>query len=166
MYKKLQLPALLLCLICAAGAAGAADLQGAWQMQEIHWIGKEETRSIVPAQPGQLLLSEQHYSLMWTTTPTPRVPFKSLASPTDAEIKAGFQSIAFNGGSYELANDTLITTAAIARVPGFEGGRQFFRYQLDGDRLTLTMFDETYPDGSKPAWFGKLQVKLVLKRAH
>lgn len=145
--------------------ATAADLRGAWEVQEIHWVGKEQTRSIVPAQPGQLLLTDTHYSLVWTTTPAPRVPFKLLAQPSDDEIKAGFQSIAFNAGTYESSGDTLTTTAAIARVPGFEGGRQFFRWQLEGDRLTLTMFDETYPDGSKPAWFGKMEVRLVFKRA-
>lgn len=161
-------------LLVAAGAVArpgkevapvsAADLRGAWEVQEIHWVGKEQTRSIVPAQPGQLILTGRHYSLVWTTTPTPRVPFKVLAQPGDDEIRAGFQSFAFNAGSYESSGDTLTTTAAVARVPGFEGGRQFFRWQLDGDRLTLTMFDETYPDGSKPAWFGKTEVKLVFKR--
>lgn len=139
-------------------------LLGSWDIQEVHWVSPDGTRSMVPAQTGILLVNRQRYSLMWTTIPTPRVPFKTLASPTDAETKAGFNSIAFNAGTYEITDSTFTTTALIAKVPGFEGGRQFFRYQLQDEKLTLTMVDEMYPNGSKPAWSGKLEAKLVLKR--
>ena len=75
-----------------------------------------------------------------------------------------FHSIAFNAGTYELTDSALTTTAIIAKVPGFEGGKQFFRYHIDHSTLTLVMFDETYPNGTKPTWSGKLEVKFVLKR--
>jgi Lipocalin-like domain len=137
---------------------------GSWELREIHWISPDQTRSVVPSQPGVLIVDPKRYAIMWTSTPTPRVPFKILASPTDEEMKAGFSSIAFNAGSYELTESTLTTTAQIAKVPGFEGGKQYFRYKIENGILTLSMFDEIYPDGKKPAWSGKLEVKFILKK--
>lgn len=101
---------------------------------------------------------------MWTRTQQPRTPFKVLSRPTDDELKAGFQSVVFNGGTYRLDKD-LVTTAQIAKVPGFEGGDQYYRYSVRGDTLELTMYDETYPDGTKPEWAGIWETRLVFHRA-
>lgn len=161
----------ILASLCACGpkrlinvAPGKPILMGNWEVQELHWVSPDKTRSIVPAQTGMFMLNETRYAIMWTPTPTSRTPFGVLASPTDEELKAGFNSIAFNAGTYELTDSVITTTAIIAKVPGFEGGKQFFRYHIDHSTLTLVMFDETYPNGTKPSWSGKLEVKLVLKR--
>lgn len=168
--RPLFLLTILACL-CACGpkqpikaAPKKPTMMGNWEVQEIHWVSPDKTRSIVPAQTGLFLLNEKRYAIMWTPTATPRTPFGVLASPTDEELKAGFNSVAFNAGTYELTDSILTTTASIAKVPGFEGGRQFFWYHIDHSTLTLVMFDEIYPNGTKPAWSGKLEVKLVLKR--
>ena len=139
-------------------------LLGAWEMKEVHWISESETYSIDSAQPGVFLFTPTHYSIQWTRIEEPRTPFEDLSNPTEAEMIAGFRSVVFNAGTYHQTNDTVTTRAEIAKVPGFEGGVQFYRYSLEGDRLTLTMFDEDYPGGSKPEWSGVWETKFVLQR--
>lgn len=139
-------------------------LLGSWEMKKIHWITTDTTYTINQSQPGLFLVTPNSYSIMWTPTPEPRVPFEVLSQPTDEELKAGFRSIVFNGGSYEINDSTFTTTALVAKVPGFEGGKQFYNYSLNNNQLTLTMYDETYPDGKKPEWFGRLKTKFVLTR--
>ena len=151
-------------LVCADPNPAQA-LQGAWEMHAVHWRTAERTQSIDPAQPGLFLFGPRHYSIMWSPSVSPRVPFTVLAEPTEAEVLAGFRSIVFNAGSYTAGADTITTTAMVAKVPGFEGGRQHFRYRIEGDTLHLIMVDETYPDGSKPGWSGKLETEFVLLRA-
>ncbi len=116
------------------------------------------------AQPGIFMVTDTRYSIIWTPTNAPRTPFEILSKPTDAEAIAGFKSVVFNAGTYEIADDKFTIQAEIAKVPGFEGGRQFFEFSIDGDLLSLTMFDETYPDGTKPAWSGLWKTKFVMQR--
>ncbi|KAA3615057.1 MAG: hypothetical protein D8M58_11435 [Calditrichaeota bacterium] len=137
---------------------------GTWEMQSIHWITKDTTFSIEKAQPGMLILTADSYSIMWTPTDVPRVPFQNLSQPTDPEILSGFKSIVFNCGDYRYSDSTITTTAKIAKVPGFEGGKQFYRFKIENNKMDLTMFDEIYPDGTRPAWYGRFQTKFVLKK--
>lgn len=137
---------------------------GSWSMREIHWITKDTTYSIENAQPGIFIFTPTAYSVMWIPVDTPRQAFRNLSRPSDEEIKAGFQTVVFNAGSYEWTDSTLTSTAHIAKVPGFEGGKQYYRYKIDRDEMVLTMFDETYPDGSKPEWHGRYVTKFVLRR--
>ena len=137
---------------------------GSWSMKAIHWVTKDTTYSIPEAQPGVLIITPGRYSIMWTPTEKPRTPFENLSEPSEEELIAGFRSVVFNTGTYVYTDSTITTTAEIAKVPGFEGGIQYYRYALQGDELTFTMFDETYPDGTKPAWFGRYETKFVLER--
>ena len=139
-------------------------LLGSWEMTSIHWMTSDTTYSIPKAQPGLFMIDSARYSIMWTPQEEPRIPFVNLSQPTPEEMQAGFRSVVFNGGSYVMTDSTLTTTAQIAKVPGFEGGKQYYRFTLDQDQLTLIMFDETYPDGTKPSWYGMYQTKFVLNR--
>jgi hypothetical protein len=156
---------LLLPALAWAETEPTAALQGAWEVQAVHWRSNERSQSIDPAQPGLFLFGPGHYSLMWSPSAKPRQAFAILAEPTESEILTGFRSIVFNAGRYAATSDTITTTAMVAKVPGFEGGQQYYRYRIDGDILHLTMFDETYPNGSKPAWSGKVETEFVLRRA-
>ena len=141
------------------------DLIGAWHVQAINWVSADQTHRIDVAQPGMFIFSEDHYALMWSPSQTPRTPFQTLAKPTDQEMIQGFQSIVFNAGSYQIVDDEMVTQAYVAKVPGFEGGQQFFRFNLTGDQLLLIMYDEIYPDGSKPNWSGQWQTQFSLIKA-
>jgi len=139
-------------------------LLGSWEISSIYWITNDTTYSLEKAQPGLLLITPDRYSIMWTPTEEPRVPFENLSAPTDDEMKEGFQSIVFNAGTYTNTDSTLTTQAQVAKVPGFEGGKQFYEYHIEKGKLELIMYDETYPDGKKPYWFGKLKTKFILNK--
>ncbi|MFP2995724.1 hypothetical protein ABN763_07420 [Spongiivirga sp. MCCC 1A20706] len=139
-------------------------LKGAWLVEEIHWITKDTTYSINKAQPGIFIISDSVYSFIWTPIKEKRKSFKKLATPTTEEIIYGFQSIVLNAGTYQMTDSVLTINAIVAKVPGFEGGQQTFSYQINDDTLQLKMVDETYPNGAKPAWFGKLETQFVMSR--
>lgn len=141
-----------------------SPLIGSWEMQEIHWKTPDTTYSIQEAHPGIFMIDANRYAIIWTPTRDARTPFEVLSKPTDEEIKAGFQSIVFNSGTHEFTDSTLTTTAIVAKVPGFEGGKQYYRYSIDGKTMKLTMFDETYPNGDKPEWFGKYVTEFVMQK--
>ncbi|WP_425389844.1 ankyrin repeat domain-containing protein [Ekhidna sp.] len=138
------------------------ELIDSWKMDEIHYI-YEDTTYKVDVHQGSLLIDEKRYSIMYNPSWAPRVPFKNLSKPTDSEILAGFKSIVFNTGPYELTDDNvMLALPDIAKVPGFEGGKQYYKYRIDGDKLYFRMYDETYPNGEKPEWFGKVEVQFIL----
>ena len=140
-------------------------LLGSWKLQSVRWISDERTAQIEQAQPGLFIFDEAHYSLMWSPKQTPRTPFVNLSKPTDEEILSGFRSIVFNAGSYQVSGTQVNATARVAKVPGFEGGQLHYNFHFDNDLLILTMYDETYPDGSKPDWSGKWQTEFTLVKA-
>ena len=139
-------------------------LLGSWKMKEIHWKTKDTTYSIAKAEPGIFFFTDSSYAIMWTPTDKPREPFKILSKPTNDELIKGFRSVVFNAGSYTFTDTTVTSTAFIAKVPGFEKGKQFYKYTINENRLRLTMYDETYPDGKKPEWFGKYVTEFVLHK--
>ena len=139
-------------------------LKGAWNVKEINWITPDTIYTIENAQPGIFMVSDSMYSFIWTPINEKRTPFIQLANPTQEEIIKGFRSIVFNAGSYSKTDSTFHIEAAIAKVPGFEGGEQKFTYTVTGNSLELKMVDETYPNGNKPAWFGKLETKFIMQR--
>jgi ankyrin repeat protein len=139
-------------------------LEGSWKIQEIHYVYPDTTYIRKDLDYGRLLLGKHNYTIMYNPIMMKRTPFKNLSKAEDSEIKNAFQTIVFNSGTYVLEDDVIHTTADIAKVPGFEGGQQYYKMNLENDMLTMTMYDETYPNGNKPDWFGKLKVKFLLKK--
>jgi len=170
MFKPLFSMALLAVLLSAChqklGKLSPTNpLLGAWQVQSITWTSGEQSQTIDPAQPGLFIFNDHHYALMWSPKPTARIPFVQLAQPTDEEILRGFKSIVFNAGDYVLTDSELVATAQVAKVPGFAGGRLFYRVAFEGSQLRLTLYDEIYPDGTRPTWAGQWQTTFVMTRA-
>ncbi|WP_223786882.1 lipocalin-like domain-containing protein [Marinicella meishanensis] len=164
----------LLILGCLFGLAGCHSVfkhppshpvVGAWEVQSITWSDGTQSQSINPAQPGMFIFNPNHYALMWSPKQTARIPFEHLAQPTDEEVLRGFKSIVFNAGAYQISGDELVATARVAKVPGFAGGRLFYRFEFQGRQLLLTLYDEIYPDGSRPAWAGKWTTTFTLAPA-
>ncbi len=137
-------------------------LSGSWKMQEIQYIYADTTYIGKPITYGTFLFTTKRYSLLYNPWTSERKAFKELSKPTDEEIIGAFKSIVFNSGGYTYTDSTVTTTADMAKVPGFEGGNQFYTYQIDGSKLDIMMFDETYPNGDKPEWFGKLKILFKL----
>jgi len=140
------------------------SLKGAWTIDKTTWISKDTSVTLIPKNKGYLLITNGNYSIAWSSVER-RIPFKSLSNPTQEETITGFQSIVFNSGYYNITDSTFTTTAKLAKVPGFEGGKQFYNYIFQNDSIVrLTLFDEMYPDNSKPNWSGKWKTEFVLKR--
>ncbi|NVK52103.1 MAG: ankyrin repeat domain-containing protein [Flavobacteriaceae bacterium] len=139
-------------------------LIGSWKIKEIHYLYPDTTYVFKAFDYGRLILSNSHYAIQYNPYMKKRTPFRNLSKGEDAEIKRAFQSIVFNSGRYTLEDDVIHTIADVAKVPGFEEGHQYYRTKLVGDKLSLTMYDETYPNGQKPEWFGKLKIKFILKK--
>lgn len=139
-------------------------LLGSWRMKEIHYIYTDTTYVGSPITYGTILFTPKRYSLLYNPWTTERKAFENLSKPTDEEIKAAFNSIVFNSGSYVFTDSTVTATADMAKVPGFEGGKQFYTYSIESNNLDIMMFDETYPNGDKPEWFGKLKILFKMKK--
>jgi hypothetical protein len=164
MLEKLLLLSLLI-FSCNADAISPNNLLlGSWKMKQIDYIYADKTHSVEQALMGTFMFTPKRYVIMYNPWKNPRMAFKSLAKPSDSEIIASFKTIVYNSGSYTLTNSAVTTIADIAKVPGFEGGQQFYNYKLENDRLEMTMFDEIYPNGDKPEWFGKLKVRFILQK--
>ncbi len=139
-------------------------LMGSWRMKEIHYIQADTTIKVEKVHGGRVTFSQSNYHLLYNPWINARKPFEKLAQPTKEEMIYGFQTLVFNSGTYAYTDSTVVTTADIAKVPGFEGGIQYYHYNLKGEELELTMYDETYPDGNKPEWYQKLKVLFKLVR--
>ncbi|MEQ9415817.1 MAG: ankyrin repeat domain-containing protein, partial [Cyclobacteriaceae bacterium] len=139
-------------------------LIGSWKMDQIHYIYKDTTVVVRNVSQGRLTVTPHRYHIIYSPWVNPRVPFNILSKPTDEEIKHAFQTLVFNTGTYTLSDTLFTTTSDIAKVPGFEGGRQYYSIEVDGDKLQLIMKDETYPSGEKPEWYQKLQILFKLTR--
>lgn len=139
-------------------------LNGSWKVSEIHYQRKDTTIVVDPALQGRFTFTDEHYHLLYNPWINERQTFQNLSEPKPEEMQQAFQTLVFNSGSYTFTDSTLVAVPDIARVPGFEGGTQYYRYEFKEDVLWLTMYDETYPDGTKPDWYQKLQVLFKLTR--
>lgn len=148
----------------SSSAVNQKSILGAWEVNKIEWLTADTTFVIEKVQAGYLMVLPKRYTFMWTPTKTARVAFKKLAYPTDEEILSGFRSIVFNAGTYNITDSIFKLEANIAKVPGFEGGTQSFVYNIVGDTLKFKMIDETYPNGEKPDWYGKVETRFTLFR--
>jgi len=139
-------------------------LRGSWKVQEIQYQYPDSTYVFKDEDHGRFIFTDTNYTLMYNPRMQKRTPFKNLSNPETDEIISAFRSMVFNTGTYIIEDDVIHTIADIAKVPGFEGGQQYYKMLLNENILELVMFDETYPNGNKPEWFGRLKVKFILKK--
>lgn len=135
-------------------------LAGSWTLTEIQYIYSDTIYIVDEPAGGIFMLSPERYLIMYHPTDKARPAFTDFSKPTCEELRLAFQHLVYNSGSYLLTDDLLKVTPDLARVPGFEGAKQTYRYTIQEEQLTLTLFDETYPNGKKPEWYGKLQIQL------
>ncbi|WP_436515837.1 ankyrin repeat domain-containing protein [Ekhidna sp. To15] len=137
---------------------------GSWKIKRIHYIYTDTTYKMPMEYEGRLIVTNNSYSIMYNPYGKERKSAETLSKLTDDEIKYAFQTLVFNSGTYELKEDSFITTADMAKVAGFEGGVQYYRMEQSEKDFTITMYDETYPSGDKPEWYGSLEVKFFLEK--
>lgn len=140
-------------------------LFGSWIMNEIGYQQPDTTAFYTMEYPGRLIISDNRYSIMYNPYAQNRKPSKDVSKLTDEEMIYCFKTLAFNSGTYTIKDSVLTTTADMAKVSGFEGGIQYYSFaKLPEGQIKMTMYDETYPDGKKPEWYGKLKIVFILEK--
>ncbi|GAB4243646.1 MAG: hypothetical protein Tsb0034_21560 [Ekhidna sp.] len=139
-------------------------LLGTWTIDQIHYIYPDTTISLNLDYKGRLMVGADHYSIMYNPYGSKRKSPASLSKMTEEEKLYSFQTMVFNSGSYTYSDTDFITTADMAKVAGFEGGVQYYRMGEEDGSMSLTMYDENYPDGQKPEWYQKVEVKFMLRK--
>jgi hypothetical protein len=126
----------------ATSADGGSSLDGAWMVAEITTTGPDSaTLNIRSPQPGLLLFTGRHYSLMRIGSADPR----PLLEPADSATVKGLLAVygtAFtaNAGTYELTGSTLTTSPFVAKNPQVmaPGNQQRSSIRIVGDSLWAT----------------------------
>lgn len=139
-------------------------LLGSWVIKKIDYIYPDTTYVLKMNVPGRFVVTPKSYAIMYNPFGEERNSPVDMSTMTDQEKLYSFQTVVFNSGSYEVNDSTLTTTADIAKVAGFEGGIQYYKIAKEQEEVSITMFDETYPSGKKPAWYGKVEVRFVLAK--
>ena len=112
---------------------------GSWKVKEIEYIYADTAISVSQSDYGRFIFTDHTYTVGYNPYMNTRVAFKDLSKPDDNELKRTFQTIVFNSGEYTVENKTIHTISDIAKVPGFEGGHQFYSVEFDKGTLLLTM---------------------------
>ena len=130
------------------------SLQGAWRVTETIVTGDGAEVNKAP-QPGLIIFTKQHYSMVLIDAPSPRKDFGVAANPnklTDAEKLARFEAwdvLTANSGTYQLKGNTLTTRPLVAKNPAvMTGPAQNREFKIEGNTLTLVLKS---PAGV-PAW--------------
>ena len=129
---------LVLCTnVVSAQSSTKKPIEGAWKVTEIVVSGADASNAPNP-QPGLIIFTEKHYSVMWVPGNQPRSLFKG-EDPTNQEKIAAYESFVANSGTYEVAGATLTLHPMVARSPNFmAGGVSKSQLRIEGATLWLT----------------------------
>lgn len=120
-----------------------APLRGAWKLVFASLTTNDVTTSNASPQPGLVLFTERHYSLMYVEGSAPRVQFADPLRPTEAEKVVAYDTFVGHSGSYSLSDSLVKMQPVISKSPNLMGnalgaGFATFAYSLVGDTLRLT----------------------------
>ncbi len=119
-------------------------LQGAWVVTS--W--DTEGRMISDPQPGLLVFSGTHYSMMYVNQAAPRAQYAG-DDLTDSEKLAAYDTFVANSGRYEVSGDQLTTRAYVAKDPNYMGdwpeNALTFTFRMEGETLHL-QWPSDWPD--------------------
>ena len=139
MFRLLKgLTLMVLCTtIVSAQSSTKKSIEGVWKMTEIVVTG-EDALNVPNPQPGLIIFTQKHYSVMWVPGNQPRSLFKG-ENPTNEEKIAAYDSFVANSGTYEVAEGTLTLHPMVARSPNFmAGGVSKNQLRIEGTTLWLT----------------------------
>jgi hypothetical protein len=129
---------LILCAtVVSAQSSKKKPIEGAWKVTEIVVTGADPS-SVPNPQPGLIIFTKTHYSVMWVPGNQPRSLFKG-EGPTDQEKIAAYDSFVANSGTYEVAGATITLHPMVARSPNFmAGGVSKSQMRIEGTTMWLT----------------------------
>ena len=122
-------------------------LQGAWTVTS--W--EVEGESVTDPQPGLIVFTGTHYTMMYVNGADPRPPYAG-EQLTDVETIAAYGTLTANSGRYEVNGNELTTRAYVAKDPNYMGGwpenAQTYTFRMEGETLHL-QWPGDWPDRRK-----------------
>ena len=110
--KKMLLGAVVSCAMLSpvAGQSKSPSLQGAWRVTEVTLTGPN-AMVVKSPRTGDVLFTAKHYSLLITPRGEARLdlPQSKVATATADELRAAWNLLIANVGTYESAGDVLTT---------------------------------------------------------
>ncbi len=107
---------------------------GAWVVEQVESEGQTMN------QPGLIIFTSTHYSIMFATGDGPRALYEGEAM-TDAETVAAYGTFVANSGRYEVNGNEITTRAYVAKDPNYMGGwpdnAGTLPFSIDGDTMHL-----------------------------
>ena len=157
----------LLVVVAVLGVIGASlagqakpSIQGVWRVVEVTVTtptpapGARSKGTYTDLQPGLLIFTGKHYSVLTDTAvkPRPKDGFKVAGKPTAEEMQSQWGPFAANSGTYELNGNILTRRAIVAKNPAQQAKEAFTRYsiRLEGSNLWVTTIENLngkIPDG-------------------
>jgi Lipocalin-like domain len=141
MKQPVQFLAIALLAASASAQFKATPLTGTWSVTEIKTTGPN-ARTISHPQPGLLIFTGNHYSLMIIESDQPRAEVQSpqVKQPTADQLLATWGPFTAASGTYEISDNTLTTRPSVAKNPQVmaPGSVQINTFRIDKNILTLT----------------------------
>jgi len=116
--------ALLSVIATATGPLLGQTLTGVWKPVEVVIdSGAERGRHTTDVQPGLLVFTKRHYSMMYVQGFAPRaIPSDSA---TDEQLAMSFLRFTANAGTYQRHDSTITFTPSVAKHPAVMAGAPF-----------------------------------------
>lgn len=121
----------------------SAALPGAWRIVRTSLTTSDQPSLVDYSQPGLLLFTARHYSLMYVEGNKARQMFRDPARPTEAEKLEAFDTFVGHSGTYSVADSLIAMQIEISKSPNLMGTElrntfARFAYEIVGDTLRLT----------------------------
>ncbi len=111
-------------------------LQGAWAVTS--W--EVEGEMIPDPQPGLIVFTGTHYSIMYVNQAEPRDRYAG-EDQTDTEMVGAYRTLTANSGRYEVSGNEFTTRAYVAKDPNYMGdwpeNAYTYTFRMEGETLHL-----------------------------
>jgi hypothetical protein len=141
MKRCIQFLSILVLTATANAQFKTTPLTGTWSVTEIKTTGPS-ARTISHPQPGLLIFTGHHYSLMIIESDQPRAEIQNSQTkkPTADELLATWGPFTAASGTYEISGSTLTTRPVVAKNPQVmaPGDVQLNTFKIEKNTLTVT----------------------------
>ncbi len=127
--------AALVIMLIVQSAAAQGKWEGVWKPTEVTLTGPN-ARTITTVQPGLVIVTKNHYSIVAISGEKPRPDLPQKA--TDAQKVATWTPFAANAGTYEVKGTTVTQRPIVAKDPFPSGFFITSEFKIEGNTLTIT----------------------------
>ncbi len=153
----------LIVTVTIAWRIGIADenpiLEGAWVVTS--W--ELEGDAITEPQPGLIVFTGTHYSIMYVNDGEPRARYAG-EQMMDAEVLEAYGTFTANSGRYEVSGNELTTRAYVAKDPNYMGdwpeNANTYTFRIEGETLRLA-WPGDWPGGTRVGMLRRVEGEPV-----